>query len=141
MSLISKAEFIQTESPIITHEWYCVINTAGINAFTVIIECLDDENNPVNFPPNQKYSLLVSNSLWDEHYDFYDYYHVMILDDPYDGWLKIRDINLGTDIRCVNGFSAEEYGENIGNSLHWKYVMIRTPEMPNKKVRITVGLK
>jgi hypothetical protein len=139
-SLISKAEFVQTISTI-THEWYAIIDASGIQAFTCILECFDVNNNPVNFPPDQKYSILVSNDAWDTHYDLYDYYHVMILENPYDGWIKIRDISLPQDVRCVNGFSVEEYGDNISNPLHWRYIMVRTPELANKKVRITVGLK
>ena len=97
------------------------------------------------FPPNKKYKLLVSNDLGYEHADpdtLYDYYHVIILNDPYVGWTQIREINLtpiNNELKVVNGFESKEFGKNTSSPLHFAFCMIVVPELENLKTRITVG--
>lgn len=119
MSLINKAEWVQNISTI-EHTSYTILNTSGINAFTLVVEkFLVDENGeliPTNFN-GERVSLLVSNDAWDTEYDFFDFAHVMLLPEDI-GWIKIREINCGTSDRIVNGFEKIQWGQECANILH-----------------------
>lgn len=138
-SLLNIPEFIQTTSPL-THEWVALLNTSGINSFTVILEAFDEFNNKVNFN-NQKYDILVSNDLAYSDFDpwnFYTYERVMLME-KYEGWMLIRSIPLGTNNICINGWENRMYGADVAVPHHFRFVLIKTPEIPSTKIRVTIG--
>jgi hypothetical protein len=137
-SPLNHGEFLQTTSQI-QHEGFAVLNTASVGAITMILEAFDINGNPVNFN-NQKFSIYVSNH-YDPEVDMYDFYHIMILNNPYEGWQKIRTMSLGTNSQCIIGIEQKEFGVNIGSPLHFRFLMVVSPEIVGSKVRITIGAR
>lgn len=84
-SHINIPHFSQTVSPVF-HEWCLIQNMASVNSFTIILQALNENDEPVNFPPNHKYDMYVSNTLKEGFvvWDFYDYFHQILINDPYE---------------------------------------------------------
>lgn len=138
MSFQDTPEFLQKNGTI-QHENFIVVNTTGINYFSIIFEAFNEAGEPVNFDGNSYYKIYCSNTAWDEPYDPYDYEHLYILP-PDDRWTFIRSIHLGNNHVCTNEYNNNNQGD-YGNPLHFKYAKFTTPEIPNVKVRITVGTR
>lgn len=133
-SLISFAEFSQVTGDI-QHNTELIVNTTGCNEFSIIFECLSEQDEPLNFPTDTKYQLYVSSNGWDTQYDPYDFEHIMLGKDQ-EKWIHVRDVPLGTSDRCTNSFTWKNMG-NYLNPLHFKYVKFVCPEIESAKVRIT----
>lgn len=134
--MISAAEFYQVTG-LIDHQIFQVVNSFGIAYISVILECFNENDEPVNFPANYKYSIDVSNSAWDEprEGDFYSYYNTMIKKED---WIHLLDLSTGTDIQCNNQFSEGSMGTRAVPG-HFKYTRFLCEPIPDKKIRITCG--
>lgn len=131
--LISNSEFQEIYGEI-NHDVFLVINLTGVNEFSVIFQCLDVNNEPVNFPAGSKYRIEVSNDAYNEpDPNPYSYYNVMIVEHDV-RWIHIREVLL-SGVSTDNSFTELNQSSGL-NILHFKYCRFVVDAMPNVKVRI-----
>ena|SRR6476620_3422842 len=103
----------------------------------MIFQLENPDGSPSNFN-RERYEIWLSDNAYDNPpLDEYDYYHTQVLN-PRDGWIFLRDVDLGATDSCNNSFSEFSAGTRAAE-IHFTYVKFILPEITGKRIIITSG--
>lgn len=135
--MIEQPEFYQKNCEI-SKDSFIVFSSEGVRGFTILMEAFDSTDAPAAFLEGEKYTISISPDAWNSPpKDENSYDEIM---NQNRNWINILSFDLGSGSIIGNSFSDERMGM-FPSPLHFKWIKISVPALPDIKVRFTVGTR